>query len=59
MSASPVQLVWRLISQPRRFKLNGKVRAGSRWLPTDADALEQAAFADEKVIASLAGKTPK
>ena len=55
-----MQLVWRLIQPAAPIQAQrqgeGRITVAADRRP---DALEQAAFADEKVIASLAGKTPK
>ncbi|MET0698835.1 MAG: leucine--tRNA ligase [Mycobacterium sp.] len=56
--ADPAYLVEDTVEYP--VQVNGKVR-GRVTVPADAakDAVEAAALADEKVLASLAGKTPK
>jgi leucyl-tRNA synthetase len=57
-TADPALLVDDTIEVP--VQVNGKVR-GRITIPADADqaTTEAAALADEKVIATLAGKTPK
>ena len=54
--ADPEYLVEDTIEYP--VQVNGKVR-GRITVPADADAVETAALADEKVQTSLAGATPK